>query len=735
MKRRERGGHDGTRRLTGPVSNSLGAIAAALVVLAFCLLLLWHHPLLFWNDDYEISILPVFADVARSWSEGHWPLLSPYSWICGNLAGEFQYGTFSLFINALVVLIWKFPLVFSQQAAALSVAHLMVLAAGGYLLARERQLPAPLALMVASIAALNGWVMSWGATDWFGALGAFTWLPWCWWAMERALDAQRSRWRFLWPAPFVYLLITGGFPYTVLMLGLLGLWLALKSFGETGRISSIVPLMAGALLGLGLAAPAWLALLDYTQGSAREAQTTAAHWQWLLPPAAIPGFILPNWTVNWADFMTRLRPHRATELACGLVAPVVLIAGLFTRGRLLVKRLRWELGLLAAVLFIAMLPSVNVFRWSFRWLPFFHLVLAVCAAEAGQLMEEGQVRIRLGFWSLGLVLLTAAAMLLLHTAGSNGWPFVMVIIGLAVLWTVLEATSLRSWAPPIITLLALGVTYFLLSTNGGVPRFNLSQHLLSAAPLDRERLYLSLYPPPETAYRMTEHPRPVGQVVRPGSTSMWAGVHLINGYSPIRAAGVARAFVSYIHGEIDPDMANYLLLRQAGQDGLLATLGIDGLIVAREFDFAPKAADGWRLVFTSDAGRIYNRRGGGLAPIRSVTTLDSLPNEQFAPAKVAILENSRNRVVVDLQTTADTRPALLTFSRPYFRGYEARLGSRNLPVKSYRELIPVVEIPPGARGRLILRYRPAWLIWGGAVAIGSALVLVIGLVLASRRLM
>ena len=96
-----------------------GAGGAGAIVVVFCLLLLWRDPLLFWNDDFAISILPVFADVARSWSAGEWPLLSPYSWICGNLAGEFQYGTFSVFVNAAVVAIWKFPLPFHLQAAAL----------------------------------------------------------------------------------------------------------------------------------------------------------------------------------------------------------------------------------------------------------------------------------------------------------------------------------------------------------------------------------------------------------------------------------------------------------------------------------------------------------------------------------------------------------------------------------------------------------------------------------------
>src|SRR5438309_12091518 len=134
----------------------IGATSAGLLVVGFCLLLLWHDPLVFWNDDYQLSILPVFADVARSWNEGHFPLLSPYSWVCSNLAGEFQYGTFSIFINAAVVLIWKFALTFPQQAAALSMTHLFVLAIGAYLLARERDLSAPLAMMVSLVATLNG---------------------------------------------------------------------------------------------------------------------------------------------------------------------------------------------------------------------------------------------------------------------------------------------------------------------------------------------------------------------------------------------------------------------------------------------------------------------------------------------------------------------------------------------------------------------------------------------------
>jgi len=296
-------------------SDFAGGLLCGGLVLLFFGVLLRRDPLLFWNDDYALSVLPVFADVARSWSEGQLPLLSPYSWVCGNLAGEFQYGTFSVFVNAAVVLIWKLPLAFPQQAAALSLTHLFVLAMGGYLLGRGRKLAPPLALMVALIATLNGWIVCWAAIDWFGALGAFAWFPWAWWGLERALDRRRGPYRFLWPAPFVYLLICGGFPYTVVMLALLVAWLSLKSIVQTRSVASIWPIALGMLLGIGLSAPALLALVDLVSGSARQVQESAAHFQWVVPPAALPGFILPAWTVKWADFSTRMMPHTAAEMA------------------------------------------------------------------------------------------------------------------------------------------------------------------------------------------------------------------------------------------------------------------------------------------------------------------------------------------------------------------------------------------------------------------------------------
>jgi len=717
--------------------NFLGALGAGTISVLFCFLLLWHDPLLFWNDDYELSILPVFADVARSWSEGHLPLLSPFSWVCGNLAGEFQYGTFSVFVNAAVVLIWKFPLSFPQQAAALSMTHLFVLGIGGYLLARGRNLSPPLALMVALVTALNGWIICWGATDWFGALGAFAWFPWAWWAMERALDSRRSRWRFLWPAPFVYLLVTGGFPYTVLMLAVLAAWLALKALSPGRSLSALWPLTIGLALGFGLSSPAWLALLAYAQGSAREAQESAAHFQWLVPASSLPGFVLPSWTVDWADFSTRRLPHTATELACGLVPPIALLAGLATRGRALLRQIKWELGLLVLVLVIAMLPSASVFRWSFRWLPFVHVILALCAAEALRVPGSGRDGVSaegagngrvsailtpglLAFVLVGLAIIASWAF---HTLGAHSFPFVWITLGIAAAWAVLEKTGLRNWAAVIITFASLLATYLCLPPNCGVPKYNLAPELTSPAPLDPERLYLSVYPMPEYAYRLENKPEPFGTILRPGSTSMWGGVPLINGYSPIRPSGVAREFGFAIHGEIRPDVGELLLEQESGAEGILARLGVDGIIVANEMGWVPQPEAEWQLAVATEEGRVFHRRNGAFARVRSVTAIDSRPNEQFASAEVSRIVNGRNRLWADVAVPPNGRPALLTISRPFFGGYRAKIGDVPLRVDSYRGLMPMLEIPPGAKGRLTVVYRPGWLIFGGAIAALSLLVM------------
>ena len=213
---------------------------------------------------------------------------------------------------------------------------------------------------------------------------------------------------------------------------------------------------------------------------------------------------------------------------------------------------------------------------------------------------------------------------------------------------------------------------------------------------------------------------------------MWAGLRFINGYSPIRAAGVARQFETSIHGEINPDVGSHLLNDQAGRDGQLALMGVDGIVVAQEVEIAPQPSSEWELVLSTEEGNVFHRRSAPFARVRSVTSIDSRPNEEFVLATISRINDSRNFVDADIDVPAGGRSALLTFSRPYFRGYKARIGDQKLAITSYRGLFPILEVPAGTHGRLTVAYRPAWLLWGGGMAAVCALIVLLGVVAAWR---
>ncbi len=511
--------------------------------------------------------------------------------------------------------IWKLPLTFPQQAAALSLAHLFVLGMGGYLLARGRELVAPLALMVGLVAALEWLDRLLGRDGLVRRAGRV-----CLAAVGLVGNGARARWRGAGRIDFFGRRRSSICSSRADFLTPWSCWWCWLAGWRSSRLRKRVrsnpsgPLVVGLLLGVGLSAPAWLALFDYVSGSARQAQDPAAHFQWIVPLAALPGFILPAWTVAWADFSTRLMPHGATELACGFVPPVALLFALVTRGRLVVRQLRWELGLLALVLLLSMLPTANMFRWSFRWLPLLALVHRALrggsVATAGAVAECGRVRDRPGAgagWRdvAGAYRRGKWLAAFRRHAGSGGD---LGAGACAPRFRVAQEcgrcrSSPASHFSPLI---------FLLPTNGGVPKYNLDQRLTEAAPLDPDRLYLSVYPAPEHRYRREVQPAPFGRVVRPGSTSMWGGVRLINGYSPIRPAGVAREFEFAIHGEIAPWAGEYFPQGKAGRTTCSRSSGVDGIIVARESEITPQPAAEWELVHSSEEGRVYHRRGGPL---------------------------------------------------------------------------------------------------------------------------
>ena len=85
-----------------------------------------------------------------------------------------------------------------------------------------------------------------------------------------------------------------------------------------------------------------------------------------------------------------------------------------------------------------MLPTAGLFRWSFRWLPFIHLVLAICAAEALQARPSQRLPLHRA-WTPSL-LMSFRQVDVAHD-GPYAWPLTWIFLGLASAWISLRFSS------------------------------------------------------------------------------------------------------------------------------------------------------------------------------------------------------------------------------------------------------------------------------------------------------
>jgi hypothetical protein len=713
-------------------NEALSATRAGLLVVAICLVLAGHEPRFFWNDDYQMAFVPVFEEMNRAWRAGEWPLLTQGSWVCGNLAGEYQYGTFSPFISVCILAIWGLGLPLAGKAAAFAIVHEFVLAAGAFTLARSRGITPPLATLVALVAALNGWIICWGATNWIAGLTSFAWLPWAWWTLEHAAGPQwRGRW-IAGAACFLFLSLTAGWPFTTLMLVLLTAWIAARRATAGAGLRSLPPLAAAWMLGGLMALPALWMLVEYVQGSERTGAGTGLNWTWTVPPAAWPALLAPTAPTIWRSFYADL-PHLPLELANGLAPVVMLVVGLAVAPRPWRRDWPWLLGLVALLAVIATLPSAGVFRWSFRWLPLFHLVLAVTAAEAWQAGEAapspgaaaGRAYGRSRAWrhAGGLVAVALGAGYLALRGGSIP-IFDRHMVDLAVIaaaWAVIGTAcaarpAVTDWLPATATAAAFLSLFLRVPPNLAVPVFPFDESFLKAAPLDRDRLHMSLYLEQDLPSARLP-PGSLGQAFRPGNSALLAGIRMINGYSPIHPRGIGTMLPFETHGQLFPEAVRWVFAEGQGPGDVLATIGVDALVVSRHAARLGTLSDAeWERVWSGDEGDVYHRRGvaGRSAAIVTRDTPADRPT-----ARLPLLADGRHRATIDLPVAAAGR--FVVFPRPWYAGWQATLDGRPLATTAYANVAIAATIPPNAAGRLEIVYRPLGFTIGLPIAIVAAL--------------
>ena len=257
------------------------------------------------------------------------------------------------------------------------------------------------------------------------------------------------------------------------------------------------------LLGFGLSAPAWLALLDYVQGSARAAQDSVRAFPMASPRFGAARLHSPELDSEMGRFFHA--PHSAYRDRTGVRARAArCFAGgtdcFRPRAR---RRIKWELGLLRR--------GVDPFSAANRRRVSMEFSLAAFVACRARALRRGIIAVirelfgrahsptggdwfhpvsgrdcrRLARWSESRV----------RRFPLSGSRLASLLPGRC--WNFRGRTTIRAWAPAVVTIASFLATYLCLPPNCGVPKYNLSQELTQPAPLDPQRLYLSVYPPPE----------------------------------------------------------------------------------------------------------------------------------------------------------------------------------------------------------------------------------------------
>jgi hypothetical protein len=759
-------------------------VAAAAVAVLFCASLLLVDPGFFWIDDAQIGALPGYCEIDRAWRAGEVPLLSRCSWRGAGIAAEYCSGVFSPSLNLSILLAFALDLPLPLTSATLSMIHLAILAAGAFRLARQRGLSVDLAILVAIVGGLNGWIIYWAARNWGVCLFSFAWLPWFWWALERSRDERRGWTRFVLPGIFLYLLITAGWHFTVVMAVIVTLWLMLRIWADQRRLLPVWPCVAAWAVGLGLSAPAWMMFLEYIANTARgQGQQVYFSDSWMVSLDSLPNLVFPHFISYSGVYYDS--PHMGIELTGGLVPLVILASALFRRGSAAFRALRWESGLCAFLFLLIASPSFGNFRHSYRWLPLFFLALALLAAQtvAGQRTApspsdnpvERTDLPNLGRWCFFLVLVVWGRSLMLALEpmlllSGLGLGFLVV----SFFWLQVEqrcaaASFLRRWMPSAVVLATCWLTYLTCEPFFEIAIWDIGEKVRNPEPLDPTVRYISLYTREDIwdndPTRLRHPSKGIGGELYLGNTAMYSGLDFVSGYSPTGPAGMEQVLPFRWQGYGSQEGIENLLEAETGPQGLLELLGVDGLVVAERFAaYRPcLVMNGWEEVAQVHGGIVFHRKGTRSPRVRAVSQAEMIADPiaakqrltgrsggpvplilqgepasekretaPFVPVAVTTVADERNAVVVDVAARTEGE-TLIVFSRPWFPGYRATIDGKPVPVELVDLMLPAVRLPAGPPGRLVLEYRPRSLIVGCSVAAATGSFVVVVLLFALAR--
>jgi hypothetical protein len=665
--------------------------------------LLAINPAFFFFDDMKHQHIPVMMEIGQRLREGHFPAVTDLSMFGGNLLGEYQYGLYNP-VSLLIYLALPSFSNLADAAAFLALSHYFILASGVFVLVLElggRPLAAALA---AVMMATNPFLEHWLASTWIPGLVGTAWFPW---AIATLHGSAKDARLIPLGVVAVYLVNASGWPHAVVAMGItiLVIFQLDPNIPRRRLHGGWFAALAGCLASI----PVWLPLVAFSGMSSRESFISDARGLFAPPLEALlnPGFPTQLFMMNGLNGWER---SSTPILFVGIA--VLIVPALVRRDwwRNHARDLACWFCLAVIFLVLTMGPSqMGPMRWSFRFLPYFHLVLCILTAL---LVSHAQFdRSRSALWR-ALACCAAAFFIAWQATTSevsfHQQSFVLLAVSALAVWRLLGHPR----AAPITLIATTLVTWGIVSIY-----FQRNTNLYElAAPLNREDYKLPPMVSKDDIVLTLIHPRPaterrfpIGAVqhgVYSGDMGMLAGLKMVNGYSPLGPAGLTQGLCMNLFGWTCEGVAERLeKVDSETQRTAWQLLGITRVIVDKTTinkRAKPLSINGASICYDDRYVTVYCLPRTYNYPI----TWSS------EPVSYTVLDTAASTVKIAI--TSDTPGTEVVFARAWYPGLTARLDGRPVEASRYQYDLVRVKLPKVDSGVLELYWGypgtvPAWI--------------------------
>lgn len=687
----------------------------------FTMLFLVNHRFAY-LDDRQADGVPKLVDMGRILRAGEWPWLSTHVLNSGGYAVEYQNGVFNPVNLAFGVL-----MSYMHDAALASflqlLAHLLLLTAAAAWLGRLVGLSTPWAVAFAVSVGFGPYTVFWGAA-WYQAIVSFSWFVLAVAAVVALHLTGRQRYGWLLLVA-VFLCLQSGWPLAIPVLALFVVAVVVTRLisGQPGRTTAWIAAWAagGGLISLVGLYPLFVSFkvagrsssinnatnfnVAPVEGLLHAADPSYAGFFYNfdgyrlqdLPHFYVAWFVLPV-LVFWRPAAGRLRPHIRALMMASTALLLVTAVGALGPERLLVFRFPTRFLQYSGfflLLTAALLVAHGRFTYSRRRLLVLGGLVALQAVNAWQ--SDPAVAHRI----IGLNALVAA--LCLVVVGSR------VPRPAAGRLRLLTRLTPRRGADSVVavgTVIVLALLAYLHPMARGGD-WGFPSDLQKVPPLSQHdyTLWYGGVPPLAAPFQL---PSPAPEVAdyyaefHPSSMGLLVGDRSVNGYSPLGDRALQAHVPLDDQGNFgDTGAEKFTAVDPQTGRTWLELLRVDQVVTVlgpRDDQLRRDLDPQWQRVAQGTYTATYRRAPYHLPGLVSYAA----PGVTLAATEPCRRRNSTECLEV---TRTGGHTSRVVFARVWFPGYSATLDGRPVDVVRHQGALVAVDLPPGAHGELVLRYR------------------------------